>query len=197
MERQFAGCCIAAMESHESIFQCVIAIFALDVSIIQICRNRVVDIKQCNNILADNGSDELGECTVDINLAGYRNTFCSQAAVDIAGNESELCLESRPAFSSDGNIFSVTFVIFNPVQKSQFILSQFGKDFRLLVTCTKLFFHIGNDFRNSLVICMFVECLKQIKLRVLLNLNIDVVKLFNRSVTCKEVQWTRTEADNL
>ena len=44
---------------------------------------------------------------------------------------------------------------------------------------------------------MLVECLEQVKLRVLLDLYAEVVKLFDRCITCKEVQWTWTKADDL
>ena len=43
-------------------------------------------------------TDELAQSTVDIHFAGYRNASSCQAAVHVAGNESELCLECRPAY---------------------------------------------------------------------------------------------------
>ena len=57
-EGKLAGSCISTMESHECIFQCVV-IFAFDRLFVHILRYRVVDVKQCNCILAYNCSDEL------------------------------------------------------------------------------------------------------------------------------------------
>ena len=48
--------------------------FALDALFVHILRNAVVDIQQGNGILADAGSDELAECSVDIYLTGYRDS---------------------------------------------------------------------------------------------------------------------------
>ena len=94
------------MEAHESIFQRIVCIFALDIFVVQILWYGVVDVEKCYSVLADNRSDELGKCTVDIYFTGYRNTFCRQTAVDIARYETKLCLECRPAFASDSNIFA-------------------------------------------------------------------------------------------
>ena len=57
-EGKLAGSCISTMESHECICKFVI-IFSFDIFVIDILRNRVVDVKQCNCILAYNCSDEL------------------------------------------------------------------------------------------------------------------------------------------
>ena len=66
---------ISAMEAHECIFMCVIK-FALDRLFVHIFRYRVVDIKQCNGILADTQvTDKLTDsASVNIYFAGYRNT---------------------------------------------------------------------------------------------------------------------------
>ena len=44
---------------------------------------------------------------------------------------------------------------------------------------------------------MLLESLEQVELRVLLNLNVEVIEGTDRSVTSEEVVWTRTEADDL
>ena len=77
------------MEAHECICQFVI-IFSFDIFVIDIFRNRVVDIKQSNSIVGNAKSDVLTECAVDINFTGYRNTSGSKAAVYIARFKSEL-----------------------------------------------------------------------------------------------------------
>ena len=58
------------MEAHECICQFVI-IFSFDIFVIDIFRNRVVDIKQSNSIVGNAKSDVLAECAVDINLPEY------------------------------------------------------------------------------------------------------------------------------
>ena len=77
------------METHECICQLVI-ISSLDVLIINVLRNRVVDVKECNSILRNAKSDVLAECSVNINLTGYRNSSGSKTAVYIARLKSEL-----------------------------------------------------------------------------------------------------------
>ena len=57
-EGKFAGSSISTMESHECIFQCIIE-FSFDGFFVHILRYGVVDIKQCNDIVAYYLSDEL------------------------------------------------------------------------------------------------------------------------------------------
>ena len=105
-ESQFSGAGISAVEAHEGIFQGVRE-FALDALFVHILRNAVVDIQQGNGILADAGSDELAECSVDIYLTGYGDSSSGETAVYIAGNKAELSLKCRPAFSGDGHILAI------------------------------------------------------------------------------------------
>ena len=108
-ESQFSGAGISAVEAHEGIFQGVRE-FALDALFVHILRNAVVDIQQGNGILADAGSDELAECSVDIYLTGYGDSSSGETAVYIAGNKAELSLKCRPAFSGDGHILAIALV---------------------------------------------------------------------------------------
>ena len=170
------------MEAHESIFQCVIE-FALDIFFVNIRCNSIVNVEKSNRIVADNSSDKLTQCTIDINFAGNRDTHLCQTAVYIARNETKLCLECRPAFTGDRNELTVSFVILDPVKESDLILSKFLKDLRFLVACAKLCFHILNNIRDTSISGMVIECFKQVKLRVLFNFNIQVVKLLDRSIT--------------
>ena len=110
----FTGSGIAAVESHENIGRCV-WMFALDVLAVNIIRNGVVDIQQGYCVLADNGADKFAESTINIYFTGYRDTSGGETAVDIAWNKAKLGLKSRPAFSGNGYIFAVTFVVLNPV----------------------------------------------------------------------------------
>ena len=184
------------MEAHECIFMCVVELI-LDGFSIHISWYGVVDIKKSNSIHRYACTDELTECSVDIYFTRYRDAHTCETAVYVARYETELCLECRPALTSDCNIFSVTLVSFNPVKKSKFVLSKFRKDFRLHVTSAKFFFHLFNLCRNTRVICMFVESFEQVKFGVFFDFNAKVVKLLNRSITSKEVEWSRTKADDL
>ena len=53
---------VTAVEAHEGISQLII-ILALDVLIIDILRNRVIDIEQCNGIVRSTHTDVLRERT--------------------------------------------------------------------------------------------------------------------------------------
>ena len=89
------------MEAHECIAELVIVIeLALDALFIHILGNGVVDVEQGNDIVRYAGTDELGQAAVDINFAAYGDTAAGQTAVDIAGNETELCLECGPALGN-------------------------------------------------------------------------------------------------
>ena len=174
------------MEAHKGILQSIRK-FALDALFVHILRNGVVDIQQGNGILTDAGSDELAECSVDINLTGYRNSSSCKAAVYIAGNKTELGLECRPAFSCDGHILTVALVCLYPVKKGQLVLSQFRQDLGFPVTLTQLCLHILYNLRDSRIIGMFVIGLEKIKFGVLLDFNAQVVKLLDRRIAGKEV----------
>ena len=113
-EGQFAGRSISAVEAHESIIELII-IFSFDLRLIHISRYGIVDIQQGNCIFGYNASDKLRQCAVDIHLTGYRDSSSSQTAVDIARYKSELCLECRPAFSCDRNVFAGALVSLYPV----------------------------------------------------------------------------------
>ena len=102
------------MEAHEGIVKGV-WVYTGNIFLIHICRHGIVDIKKCNNIFTDNGSDELRQTSVDIYLTRNRNSLSCKAAVDIAWNKSELSLEGWPAFSGDCNVFAISFVVSDPI----------------------------------------------------------------------------------
>ena len=164
------------MESHKCIFLCIWE-FSFNALFVHICRYCIVDIKKCYCILADSSSDKLAECSVNINLAGYRDSLCCQTA--------------------DCNVFSISSVLLDPVFQSNLILSQFRKDLRFLISCSELFFHLFYNGRDSLITFMFVISLEKVKFRIFLNLNSDIVKLLDRCITCKEIQRTWSKADDL
>ena len=80
---------ISTMESQKCISKLII-VFSFNIFIIDILWNRVVDIKQCNCIIGNAKSDVLAECSVDINLTGYRNSSGNQTAIYIARFKSKL-----------------------------------------------------------------------------------------------------------
>ena len=85
----------------------------------------------------------------------------------------------------------------NPVKERKLVLSKLSENFGLLIAGTELFFHLFNLCGNSGVTCMLVECFKKIKLRVLLDLNTEVVELLDGCVTSKEVERSGTEGNDL
>ena len=184
------------MEAHEGILVGIREL-ALDRLLVHISRYGVVDVEQSYSVLRNAGTDELGQTSVDINLTGYGDAHTGETAVYVAGNEAKLCLECRPALTGNCNILSVSSVCLNPVKQGQLILSQLLKNLRLLVACAKLCCHLCNLCRDSLVSGMLVECLEQIQLRVFLDLNAQVVKLLDGSVTSQEVHRSGTEGNDL
>ena len=158
-ERKLGRCGVAAVESHKCIFLCIV-IFSFDIFFIKISRYGIVDIKQGNRILTDDRSDKFAERSVNIHFTGYRNSLRRQTAVHITWNKSELRLESRPAFSCDRNVFSVSSVCFHPVLQCQFILCKFLQDFRFFIAGAEFFFHLFHNSRDPLITCMLVICFK-------------------------------------
>ena len=88
-------------------------------------------------------------------------------------------------------------MLLDPVKQGQLILSKLGKNLRLVVAAAKLCLHVLNHVRNAGIVGMLVECVEQIQLGVLLDLNADVVKLLDWSITCKEVERSGTEGYDL
>ena len=71
--------------------------------------------------------------------------------------------------------------------RDRLILGQLGQDFRLQVALSQLLLHILHHIRDALVARVLIERLKQIQLRVLLDLHAQVIKLLDRSVAGQEV----------
>ena len=70
---KFSRAGIAAVEAHKCILVCVRE-FALDGLPVHISRNGIVNVEQCNSILAYAGTDILAQAAININLAGYRDS---------------------------------------------------------------------------------------------------------------------------
>ena len=191
---KLGGAGVSAVEAHEGIGELVIEA-APDGLIVHVVRHGVVDIQQGHFILAHAKTDVLGKCSVDINFAAYRDTLFHQAAVHIARYKFEHILECRPAFCRHGNIFAIALMLLCPVEKRQLIGCQFFKH----ITALRVHFlcHIFDNFRNSLVIDMFLIGFEQVQLRFLLDFNAEVVELLDRSVACQEICRPRSERDNL
>ena len=192
---QLAGGCISAVESHKSIFLCII-IFSFDFAVIDRSWNGIVDIQKCNGILADHSTDIFAYSSPDIYFTGNRNSSSCKTAVYIAGNESELCLECRPTFCCQGYIFSGTFMCLYPIQQSDLVLSQFWQDFRLHIAFAQFFLHIFCNFFNTWIPFMFLKGFKKIQFRVLFDLDSQVIQSLDRSVAGQEVLRTGTKADH-
>ena len=123
-ERQLVGRGVAAVEAHKGIFQRIAAVFSLDLCLIKVCGHGVVDIQQSHRILADHGADVFAQRAVNIHFAGYRDPALGQAAVHVAGHESELGLECGPALVRQRHILPASFVGFDPIQQGDLILCQ-------------------------------------------------------------------------
>ena len=131
--RQLRRASIATMKAHKGIAVCIIKI-AENIRFKHIPQDRIVDVKQCNNILGHANADILAERTVNIHLAGNRNPTPCQTAVDVAGHKAKLRLKCRPVFTRNRAIFLRVFMRFNPIEQRQFILRKLFKDFGLLVS---------------------------------------------------------------
>ncbi len=143
------------MEAHKSVFLCIVKL-SFYVFFVHVCRYSIIDIQQCYSILTYNRSDKLAQSSVNIHLAGYWNSFCGQTAVDIAWYKSELGLKCRPAFSCNRNVFSVSFMLLDPIFQSNFILGQLCENLRLFVACCQFRLHFLYNTRNSFVSGMLV-----------------------------------------
>ena len=88
-------------------------------------------------------------------------------------------------------------MLLDPVKQGQLILCQLGQNGGLVVACAKLCLHILYHIGDTRIIRMFVISLKKVKLRVLLDLHAQVIKLLDRRVAGKEVKRSGTEGYNL
>ena len=87
---------VTAVEAHEGVGE-LVAVLADDVLVVDVLWYRVVDVEQSNCVVACAHTDVLRESTVDVNLAGTRNTAAYETAVYVARLETELAWECRPA----------------------------------------------------------------------------------------------------
>ena len=184
------------MEAHEGV---VVGVAELTVNgiLVHVVGHGIVDIQQRDRVLADAGADELAQTPVDIHFTGYRNTHAGETAVDIAGHETELGLESGPAFSGDGHILAIALVGLDPVKQRQLVLGQLGQDFGLLVARAQLLLHLLHLGGNPLVSLMLLEGLEEIQLGILLDFHAQVVELLDGRVAGQEVQGPGAEGDDL
>ncbi len=196
MELQLGRAGIAAVEAHERIRQLVIE-FSSDVLLEDLLRHGVVDVEERDGVARDDLADELGQCPVDIDLAGDRDALARQTAVDVAGNEFEHRLESGPALRRQRDVLSIALVRLDPVLQRQLILGQPRQDLRLLVAASEILLHILHHIRDPLVALMVQEGLIQIELGVLLDLYAQIVKLLDRRIAREEILRARTEGNDL
>ena len=194
--RETAERSVAAVEAHEDIMQGVREP-ALYCFLIHICRYSVVDIQQSHALLCYAGGDILGQGTVDVDLAGYRDSSGGQAAVHITWFEAELLREGRPALVRKGHIGAGAAVSGGPVQKRQLILGHPFQQVRICVPLPKLGAHLLHDCWNSGIALMLTEGDKEIKFAVLLNLDSEIVEGLYRGIAGKEILRPRSECYDL
>ena len=155
------------MEAHEDFLVGVgveSELLALDALLVHVAGNGVVDVEQRNSILRDTCSDVLRQCTIDVNLTSYGDSTAGQTAVDIAGNETELSLEGRPALVSHSNELTRTLVSLNPVEQCQLILSELRQHLRNLVAVTELLGHVSSNLVDAWVVSVLLESFEQVEL---------------------------------
>ena len=138
------------MEAHEGVMQGVV-VLALDVLVIDVFRNAVVDVEQRHRVAGQAGADVFAQRAVDIHFAGYRDPAGSQAAVDVAGLETELGREGGPALVGKGHILPGALVGFRPVEQGQFKLSHALAHLGIILAFAHFLGHIGGDFSDALV----------------------------------------------
>ena len=100
---ELAGGRVAAVEAHEGIRQGIIE-FALDLSLKQAGRDRVIDVQQRHGIVRNARADVLRQRAVDIDLTGHGNAAGGQTGIDIARLKAELLRERRPALVGERDV---------------------------------------------------------------------------------------------
>ena len=150
------------MEAHEGISQLII-ILALDVLIIDLLRNRVIDIEQCNGIVRSTHTDVLRERTIDINLASYRNAAANETAVYIARLETELAWECRPALVSECYILARTLVSLCPVEQCQLKLCHSATEVRIVAAFAHLLGHISANLVDTWVVLVLLVSYEKVE----------------------------------
>ena len=184
------------MEAHEGIGKLVI-VLALDVLIVDVLRNGVVDIKKRYGIFGYACTDVLGKCAVDIYFTGYRNTAAGETAVNVARLETEGLGECRPALVGKCNVLTCALVLLSPVKKRELELSHTLVHLRIVAAFAHFLSHVFADSRDTGIVRMCLVSYEQVKLRVLLNLNADLIETLDGSVAGEEILRSGTEGNNL
>ena len=151
------------MEAHKGISQLVI-VLTLDVLIIDILRNRVVDVKQCNRIIRCTHTDVLRQSTIDIYLASYRNTAANETAVYIARLETKLAWEGWPALVGECYILARTLVSLCPVEQCQLKLCHSAAEIRIVAAFAHLLGHISANLFDTWVVLVLLVSYEEVEL---------------------------------
>ena len=191
-----AGWCVAAVEAHEGVGELVV-VLADDVLIVDILGYRVVDVEQGDGVVAQAHADVLRERTVDVHLAGHGDATAHQTGVDIAGLETELAWEGRPALVGEGHILAGALVLLSPVEQCQLKLRHAAAEVGIVLALAHLGSHILADVVDTRVVLVLLVSHEEVELRVLLNLHTEFIESLDRSVAGEEVLRTRTEGDDL
>ena len=153
---KLSGTCIAAMESHKR-YPCVYSRICLDIAESYMSSGTVLLISR--SVTAS------WLTQVPISRSARRKYLLrqdtryptSQTAVDISRErKAKLCLECRPAFACNGNVFAVASVLFDPVKQRKLILCQFQVKSPALVVPRPVLFPYLSSHRRFRTIRMLV-----------------------------------------
>ncbi len=184
------------MEAHEGVGQHGVDL-ALDVFVIDVLRDRVVDVQKRHGVAGHAGADILRQCAVDIHFAGNRDAAGGKTAVDIAGFKTELRRECRPALVCKSDILACALVLFSPVQKGQFKLCHAREQVRIVAAFAHFFSHVLAHISDAGIILMLAIADQQVQFAVLFDLNAELIESLDGSVAGEEVLRTRSEGDDL
>ena len=151
------------MEAHKGISQLVI-VLALDILIVDVLRNRVVDVKQCNSIIRCTHTDVLRQSTIDINLASYRNTAANETAVNIARLETKLAWECRPALVGECYILARALMSLCPVEQCQLKLCHSAAEVRIVASLAHLLGHISANLVDTWIVLVLLVSYEEVEL---------------------------------
>ena len=193
---ELAGGRVAAVEAHEGIRQGILEL-ALDLSLKQAGRDRVIDVQQRHGIVRNARADVLRQRAVDIDLAGHGDAARGQTGIDIARLEAELLREGRPALVGKRDILARALVALGPVEQRQLKLRHAFEHIGVISALAHFLLHILTNGGNTRIARMGLVGNEQIQLGVLLDLHAQLVQALDGRVAGEEVLRTRAEGDDL
>ena len=183
------------MESHEQVAGLIFLDFIFGF-LVHVIGYRVVDIEECGWKLGGAEGHVFAQRSVDIHLAGYRNTSGGQPGIDIAGHEPEVAFERRPAFVGENAVFRSSEVILIEPGQRYLILGELLQEVRIGITLSQFLGHVFGDFFNLRRILGFKKNIVEVELAVFHDLHAQVEQGFDRCVAGIKVLRTRTEGED-